>query len=96
MIPKEMKYNLHYGDVREDALPPPHGTNTSCSVLNKPLLRIYKKNTTFSFFVIRMLELARDYVIVNGLELFFIVLWHPANNPHYPIALIMNVKSGQN
>ena len=31
-IPKEMKYNLHYGDVRGDVLPPPHGTNTSCSV----------------------------------------------------------------
>ena len=24
MIPKEMKYNLHYGDVRGDVLPPPH------------------------------------------------------------------------
>ena len=26
MIRKEMKYNLHYGDVRGDVLPPPHGT----------------------------------------------------------------------
>ena len=25
MIPKEMKYNLHYGEVRGDVLPPPHG-----------------------------------------------------------------------
>ena len=33
MIPKEMKYNLHYGKVRGDVLPPPHGTNTSCSVV---------------------------------------------------------------
>ena len=32
MIPKEMKYNLHYGDERGDVLPPPHGTNTGCSV----------------------------------------------------------------
>ena len=29
MIPKEMKYNLHYSEVRGDVLPPPHGTNTS-------------------------------------------------------------------
>ena len=33
MIPKEMKYNLHYGKVRGDVLPPPQGTNTSCSVV---------------------------------------------------------------
>ena len=33
MILKEMKYNLHYGDVRGDVLLPPHGTNTSCSVV---------------------------------------------------------------
>ena len=26
MIQKEMKYNLHYGNVRGDVLPPPHGT----------------------------------------------------------------------
>ena len=26
MIPKEMKYNLYYGDVRGDVLPPPHGS----------------------------------------------------------------------
>ena len=31
IIPKEMKYNLHYGKVREDILPPPHGTNACCS-----------------------------------------------------------------
>ena len=28
-----MKYNLHYGKVRGDALPPPHGTNTDDSKL---------------------------------------------------------------
>ena len=33
MIPKEIKYNLHYSDVRGDVLLPPHGTNTSCSVV---------------------------------------------------------------
>ena len=38
MTPKEMKYNLHYGDVL-DVLPPPHGTNTSCSE-TKNTLRI--------------------------------------------------------
>ena len=32
MIPKEMKYYLYYGDVWGNVLPPPHGTNTSCSV----------------------------------------------------------------
>ena len=26
MIPKEVKYNLHYGDVWGDFLLPPHGT----------------------------------------------------------------------
>ena len=26
MIPKEIKYNLHYGDVRGDVLLPPHDT----------------------------------------------------------------------
>ena len=36
MIPKEIKYILYYGDVRGDVLPPPDGTNTSCSV--KPCL----------------------------------------------------------
>ena len=36
VIPKEMKYNLHFGDVRGDVLPPPHGTNTSCSVVKTP------------------------------------------------------------
>ena len=37
MIPKEMKYILHYGKVKygEDVLPTPHGTNTSCIVENK-------------------------------------------------------------
>ena len=33
MIPKEMEYNLHYGDVRGDILPPPQGINTSCSAV---------------------------------------------------------------
>ena len=33
VLPKEMEYNLYYGDVRGDVLPPPHGTNTSCSVV---------------------------------------------------------------
>ena len=40
MIPKETKYNLHYGKVRGDVLPPPHGTNTSCCVLNKKVKKI--------------------------------------------------------
>ena len=46
MIPKEMKYNLHYGDVREDVLPPPHGTNTSCS-LEKLTMMIKVSNNYF-------------------------------------------------
>ena len=33
MILKEMKYKLYYGDARGDILPPPHGTDTSCSVV---------------------------------------------------------------
>ena len=28
MIPKEIKYNLHYDDVRGDVLQPPHGTTS--------------------------------------------------------------------
>ena len=33
MISKEMKYNLHYGDVRGDILPPPHATVATFSTL---------------------------------------------------------------
>ena len=32
MIAKEMRYNLHHGDVRGDVLPPPHGSNMSFSL----------------------------------------------------------------
>ena len=39
MIPKEMKYNLHYGKVRRDVLAPPHGTYTSCSVVKYEVTR---------------------------------------------------------
>ena len=47
MIPKEMKYNLHYGKVHGDVLPPPHGTNTICSVvkLTSKRLPLETKNT---------------------------------------------------
>ena len=31
MIPKEMKYNLHYDDVRGNILRPPHGTTPATS-----------------------------------------------------------------
>ena len=37
MIPKEMKSNLHYGEVRGDFLWPPHGINTSYSVCRRNL-----------------------------------------------------------
>ena len=33
MIPKEMKHNLRYGEVRRDVLRPPHDTNISSSVV---------------------------------------------------------------
>ena len=29
MIPKEIKYSLHYDDLRGDILPPPHGAITA-------------------------------------------------------------------
>ena len=29
MIPKEIKYNLHFDDVRGDILRPPHGTKSA-------------------------------------------------------------------
>ena len=32
MIPKEVKYNLHYDDVRGDFLRPPHGTTVKKKV----------------------------------------------------------------
>ena len=32
---RKCKYNLHCGDVWYDVQPPPNGTNTSCSVVNK-------------------------------------------------------------
>ena len=35
MIPKEMKYNLLYGEVRGDVLRPPRGTIICCSVVKK-------------------------------------------------------------
>ena len=40
MIAKEMKYKLHYDDVRGDVLPPPHGNNTSCSLVKINLKKI--------------------------------------------------------
>ena len=35
MIPKEIKYNLHHGDVRGDFLLPPHGTTPDTAEKNK-------------------------------------------------------------
>ena len=35
MIPKEIKYNLHYDDVRGDFLRPPHGTTPATVEYNK-------------------------------------------------------------
>ena len=51
MIPKEMKYNLHYGDVRGDVLPPPHGTNTSWRG-NKVVLRDPSASIVIKTFII--------------------------------------------
>ena len=49
MILKEMKYNLHYGNVRGDVLPPPRGTNTSYSVVkpSKYLLSIFNNPSKY-------------------------------------------------
>ena len=33
MIPKEIKYNLHYENVRVDILWPPHGTASDTSTV---------------------------------------------------------------
>ena len=44
MIPKEMKNDLHYSDVRGDVLPPPHGTNTSCGIVKQTSLLMSKKD----------------------------------------------------
>ena len=35
MIPKEIKYNLLYGDVQGDFLRPPHGTTPATVEQNK-------------------------------------------------------------
>ena len=40
VIPKETKYDLHCCDVRGDLLPPPHDTNTSCSVVKSTSERL--------------------------------------------------------
>ena len=44
MIPKEMKNDLHYGDVQGDVLPPSHGTNTRCSVVKQTSLLMDEKD----------------------------------------------------
>ena len=44
MIPKEMKYNLHYGNIRGDFLPPPHGTNTTMCTTENTEAQRKKKN----------------------------------------------------
>ena len=47
MIPKEIKYNLHYDDVHEDVLRPPHDTTPATAELNKSKkgLPLETKNT---------------------------------------------------
>ena len=47
MIPKEIKYNLHYDDVRGDFLRPPHGTTPATVESNKSQkgLSLETKNT---------------------------------------------------
>ena len=35
MIPKDIKYHLHYDDVRGDFLRPPHGTTPATAEQNK-------------------------------------------------------------
>ena len=42
MIPKDIKYNLHYDDVRGDFLQPPHGTTQTTHYENMPI-QIYRK-----------------------------------------------------
>ena len=42
MIPKEIKYNLHYDDVRGDFLWPPHGTTPASQIELLRLLHKYK------------------------------------------------------
>ena len=46
--PKEIEYNLHYGEVRGDVLRPPHATNASCNsekIKVKKRLPLETKNT---------------------------------------------------
>ena len=47
MIPKEIKYNLHYDDVRRDFLRPPYGMTPATVELNKSQkgLPLETKNT---------------------------------------------------
>ena len=46
IITKEMKYNLHYGEVRGIVLRPPDGTSTSCTILfNTNLFLLIKPPT---------------------------------------------------
>ena len=67
MIPKEMKYNLYYGKVRGDVLPPPHGTNTSCSVVKKNVKKIAfgnKEHTTDKKMGVSVLSLCTESLSV--------------------------------
>ena len=47
MIPKKIKYNLYYDDVRRDFLRPPHGTTPATVELNNSQkgLPLETKNT---------------------------------------------------
>ena len=51
MIPKEMKYNLHFGDVRGDVLTPPHRTNTSLFEENQAVKKFGQEQTKFALFL---------------------------------------------
>ena len=46
MIPKEMKYNLHYGKVWGDVLPPSHYYQLRCSKINVKKIAFGNKEHT--------------------------------------------------
>ena len=58
MILKEMKYKLHYNDIRGDGLPPPRGTNTrlQCSKINVKRIAFGNKEQTTSLGFIETLH----------------------------------------
>ena len=68
MIPKEMKYNLHYGDVRGDVLPPQHSTNTGYSVVKINFKKILKPQNSENSYNVDFCIPCFHYILLGELD----------------------------